>query len=173
MSRSIALLGIQTGFFALVTTLVLAAPVSAQLRPGIERGDYWGEVRARYRSEVLADVGLLIEAWLEAWNNKDYEGLLETYSEDAQFLVDTETFKGTERLRDMFPVVLARLGPINTGLQDFDVSSDLAFATMTYQYVENEGTRDRRQVSGLLVWVLVKHTGEWKIRSQIFRPSSQ
>lgn len=157
-------------FFAafLAATLFLTphTPLEAQIRPGIERGDYWGDVRARYRSEVLAEVGVVMEAWLDAWNNDDVNGALEIYSEDAALLINDEMVRG-EGVRVALENTLPRLGPIQTGLQDFGVSADMAFATTTFRYREGSGAGG--QVSGLIVWVLVKHTGDWRIRAQVFR----
>jgi ketosteroid isomerase-like protein len=155
-------------FFAgLLTAAVLllpGVPLAAQIRPGIERGDYWGDVRARYRSEVLTDVGVVMEDWLNAWNNDDLEGASSVYTEDAALLIDEEMVRGEERVRVALGGALRRLGSIRTGLQDFDVSGDMAFATTTFRYQEGGG-----QVSGHMIWVLVRQSGSWRIRSQVFR----
>lgn len=154
---------------AATALLLSSAPLEGQLRPGIERGDYWGEVRARYRSEVLVDVGAVMEAWLEGWNNNDVDVVMESLADDAVLILDSNAVSGEDNLRAALARALPTLGPIQTGLQDFDVSGDMAFATTTFRYMANPGRPGQRQVSGHLVWVLVKHTGAWRIRTQVFK----
>ena len=147
-----------------------SSPAAAQHRPGIERGDYWGEVRALYRSEVLAEVGQVMEEWLEAWNNDDVEAVQNTFAEDGVLILGETMATGREQVGETLAAALPPAGPLQYGLQDFDVSGDMAFATTLFRYAVNLQTGERKEVTGHLVWILVKHTGAWQIRSQVFRP---
>ena len=112
--------------FLPVFLLVRPSSASGQIRPGIERGDYWATVRAQYRSEVLEEVGDLMENWITAWNNYDAESITEIFAEDGVLILDETRSAG--------------------------------------------GSSD---VTGHLVWILIKHDGGWKIRSQIFQRSRE
>ena len=155
---------------ACLTSILLPAQAQGQHRPGIERGDYWGEVRALYRSEVLAEVGEVMEQWLEAWNNDDVEAVQSTFAEDGVLILGETMATGREQVGETLAAALPPAGPLQYGLQDFDVSGDMAFATTLFRYAVNLETGERKEVSGHLVWILVKHTGAWQIRSQVFRP---
>jgi len=155
---------------ALLPLTVALCPegVQAQLRPGIERGDYWGEIRARYRSEVLEGVGATMESWLDAWNADDADAVLDTFAESGVLILGMNPYTGQDSIRAAFTALLLRAGPIQFGLRDFDVSGDMAFATTHFRYVENARDSGSKEVSGHLVWILIKHDSSWKIRSQIF-----
>jgi uncharacterized protein (TIGR02246 family) len=160
--------------------LLVAAPMltgpgsaSAQIRPGIERGDYWGEVRARYRNEVLEDVGDTMERWLSAWNNDDAAAIAETFAEDGLLILDNTRSGGSEAIQAAFEGTLPAVGAIEYGLVDFDVRGEMAFATTRFQYSRNGGDNGRSEVTGHLVWIMVKHDDGWRIRSQIFQTSGE
>lgn len=140
-----------------------------QLRPGIERGDYWGAIRARYRSEVLEGVGQTLDLWVEAWNGDDVDGLVALYAEGGALLFRAGAHMGPEGIRSALMGILGDAGPIQIGLQDFDVSGDLAFATTTYRYPGQAGRPEGTPASGYLVWIMRKEDGSWRIRSQVFQ----
>jgi uncharacterized protein (TIGR02246 family) len=144
---------------------------AAQIRPGIERGDYWGEVRAQYRNQVLQEVGGLMESWLAAWNNDDPEAIIETFAEDGVLILDGARIVGEEAIQTRFEGALPEIGAIEHSLIDFDVRGEMAFATSRFQYRHSDGEGARSEVTGHLVWILVKHDEGWKVRSQIFQRS--
>ena len=150
---------------------VKPSSASAQIRPGIERGDYWATVRAQYRSEVLVEVGGLMERWLTAWNNDDAGSITETFAEDGVLILDQARSVGVEAVRAAFRGILPEAGGIEYSLIDFDVRGEMAFATSRFQYSRNGSDSGRSEVMGHLVWILVKHDAGWKIRSQIFQQS--
>lgn len=151
---------------------LFASSVESQLRPGIDRGDYWGDVRARFRNEALEDVGDVLERWQSAWNNDDAEALLAEYAEDAIVVITDHPLRSVEEFRPALEALIGRMGPIQMGLQDFEVGGDLAIATMAYRYDDRAEGGRRRQVGGYLVVALLKRSGSWKIRSQLFRPDT-
>ena len=153
------------------TALAVVKPVTAlaQIRPGIERGDYWGEVRAQYRNQVLQEVGGVMESWLEAWNNDDAAAIITTFSEDGVLILDGERSAGEGAVQATLGSTLPEVGAIEYSLIDFDVRGEMAFATSRYQYARNTNENGRSDVAGHLVWILVKHDGGWKIRSLIFQ----
>ena len=155
-----------------IGSALFASPAESQLRPGIERGDYWGDVRARFRNEALEDVGVVLERWQSAWNDDDAEALLAEYDEDAILVVTDHPLRSVEEFRPALEALIGRVGPIQIGLQDFEVGGELAIATMAYRYDDRAEGGRRRQVGGYFVVALVKHSGSWKIRSQLFRPDS-
>jgi uncharacterized protein (TIGR02246 family) len=171
MANHRRLLGVAAFLLLSLASALCPEFLQGQHRPGIERGDYWGEVRARYRSEVLAEVGELMDAWLAAWNTDALENLAGTYSEDATMVLDAEMETGRESIEALMARTLPLVGPIEYGLRDFDVSGDMAFATTNFRYAENPGQSGATEARGHLIWILVKHTGSWQIRSQIFQRS--
>lgn len=153
---------------ALALGLSTAEPGASQVRPGIERGDYWGDVRARYRSEVLGEVGGLMEEWLTAWNEDDVASIIETFMEDAVLMLDDARMAGLESIGEALSAKLSTVGPIEYSLTDFDVRGEMAFATTRFRYAENPGRPGSSEASGHLIWILVKQGSSWKIRSQVF-----
>ena len=152
-----------------LTLALFSSHARGQLRPGIERGDYWGEIRARYRSEVLEGVGQTMESWLEAWNGDDVTGLMETYAQDGVLILGADAYAEPESMRAAATRLLLQAGPIEFGLEDFGVSGDMAFATTRFRYAENPGRPGSAEVSGRLLWIMMKEEGNWRIRSQIFQ----
>ena len=153
---------------ALVLILSTAEPGVSQIRPGIERGDYWGDVRARYRSEVLQEVGKLMEEWLTAWNEDDGGSIVETFVEDAVLMLDDAPAAGLGPIGEALGAKLSTAGPIEYSLTDFDVRGEMAFATTRFRYAENPGRSGSSEASGNLIWIFVKQGSSWKIRSQVF-----
>lgn len=152
--------------------LALSPPpeAAAQIRPGIERNDYWGAVRARYRNEVLQSVGVVMDAWLEAWNNDDVDGIAELLSEEAVVIVGGARRSDTDAIRSAFSETLVAAGAIETSLMDFDVRGEMAFATTAFDYVM-QGGNGTSEVSGHLIWIMVRHDERWLIRSLVFQRS--
>ncbi|HKJ02754.1 MAG TPA: nuclear transport factor 2 family protein [Longimicrobiales bacterium] len=163
--------------FVLVHAAVLGTPVrgEAQIRPGIERGDYWGEVRAKYRSETLQEVGPLMDAWLSDWSRgrgdaEAVDAMLEEFSENGVLILDGVTFSNVDDIR----AALARrpAGGAEQSLSDFDVRGDMAFALAR---IRHTGVTTGQPVTGslgLVVWVFVKEGSDWRIRSLVFDEGS-
>ena len=163
----------------LVLMLVALActPVGAngQRVPGVERRDYWGEVRARYRSETLQQVEPLMEAWLSRWsrardNDAALDAMVGDFAEHGVLVLNSVTFSGRDRIRE----ALARrpVGAVDQGLSDFDVRGDMAFALGRSRLVGGAASESPTETLGYLVWVFVKEGSDWKIRSLILDVAS-
>ncbi|HSM61204.1 MAG TPA: nuclear transport factor 2 family protein [Longimicrobiales bacterium] len=159
-----------TGFAVLLGLILLPAAGEAQIRPGIERRDYWGEVRARYRGETLEEVGALMEAWIDAWNQDDVEGMLEAFAEDGVLVLDRTSFQGRDRIRAGLSG--APRPAIVQSLSDFDVRGDMAFATARHPLSGVGGGAGPDASTGLELWIFVKEEGDWRIRSLVVQSES-
>ena len=71
-------------------------------------------------------------------------------------------------LEDVLAATLAEAGGMEYSLVDFDVRGEMAFATTRFQYHRAGGDNGGSEVTGHLVWILVKHDDGWRIRSQLF-----
>ncbi|HSG09215.1 MAG TPA: nuclear transport factor 2 family protein [Longimicrobiales bacterium] len=156
----------------LVLALLVSAPVpgTAQIRPGIERRDYWGQVRAEYRSETLERIGPLMDAWLSNWlrGNEDasaVDAMVREFSEDGVLILGGITFSGRDGLREALSQ--ERQTGVEQSLSDFDVRGDMAFALGRLRH--NGGT-DPALVDDppeLVIWLFVKEGSDWRIRSLV------
>ncbi len=147
--------------FAAMFLLGTPTRALAQIRPGIERGDYWGDVRAKYRGEVLEGVGKLMDAWVAAWNRWDVDAMVGPFTEDGVLILSGVSLRGAESMRAM---LAERTGPeIVQSLSDFDVRGDMAFATARLRVASDADGGS--PAAGFAVWTFLKEGGGWRIRS--------
>jgi uncharacterized protein (TIGR02246 family) len=146
-----------------VILLLLPLGASGQIRPGIERGDYWGDVRATYRSEALEQVGVVMDRWVAAWSRGDAEALTSAFAEDGVLVLGQVSHRGRARVRDALSEWRGKR--LVQSLSDFDVRGEMAFATARYRLGGATGGEASTEAAAFLVWVFVKEDGEWRIRS--------
>lgn len=154
----------------LVTLACTPVGGSGQRVPGVERTDYWGGVRARYRSETLEQVGPLMEAWLSRWDQaRDDDAALDDmvrdFAENGVLVLNSVPFSGRDRIREA--LARRRGGAVAQGLSDFDVRGDMAFALARSRLVGGAASDSPTERLGYLVWVFVKEGSDWKIRSLV------
>lgn len=118
-------------------------------------------------TEVLRELGL---QWAAAESNKDLEGALNLYWEDAVMLVpDQQPIKGVEGLRPAFeqsfqlPFTTLESGPVEITITD---SGKMAYSWANY-FMTFPSPEGPMTVSSKFIAVWEKRNGEWKIAANM------
>lgn len=159
--------------FLLFALASLPSPGAAQI-PGGDPSDSrarWEAARARMRAEALSGVRETLERWSQAWFDDDAEGLADLYTEGASVRgLPFGTGLHRDGIRERFDEALPEVGDIRLDLNEFDASGQLAYGVGRYRYRPlHSGAGDELR-SGTVLMVFLKEGGDWKVRSQLFRP---
>lgn len=139
---------------------------SAQVVPGQSPVD-WSRERREYTADILRDYNTTMTAWRAAWQRGDAASVAEFYSPAAYlFGPDQKVIQGKAAIQRHFAGG-ARMLDLRTGLSDFVASERLAYAAGPYWY-QQEVAGEIQTISGTYVTVIVRESGRWKIRSQVF-----
>lgn len=118
-------------------------------------------------TQVLRDLG---HQWAEAESNKNLEGALSLYWEDAVMLVpDQNPIKGVDALRPAFeqffqlPFTSLESGPVEITVTD---SGKMAYSWANY-FMTFPGPEGPMNVSNKFIAVWEKRNGEWKIAANM------
>ncbi len=147
--------------------LTAAGPVSAQIHV-LEPEDPNRERRA-YTAKIMREFNGIMNGWRTAWNSDDAKAVSNFYTIDAALLLaatDTAT-RGQKEIERVLSRTLFCSGEIQTGVEDFRVNGELAYALGRYHLAGTGGTES---VSGTYMLVLENHGRRWLIRSHMFRP---
>lgn len=151
-----------------VLTVLAAAPVAAQIRPGVPRRSYWETERARYRDEVVEEIQEVLAGWQAAWNEDRAEELVDLYAESAVLALGEREAWGRVDVRRRLDDVLPGVGSITLSTTDFATGGELAYVFGNYSFYGEPGASTPERVSGRFAALFVREGGRWLIRSQLF-----
>jgi uncharacterized protein (TIGR02246 family) len=157
----------RTFLLAASFALCAARPVAAQIHV-LEPEDPNRERRA-YTAKIMREFNGIMNEWRTAWNANDAKAVSQFYTTDAALLLattDTAT-RGQKQIESALSRVLLCSGGIQTGVEDFRVNGELAYALGRYHLAGASGKEPR---SGTFMMLLENHGRRWLIRSHIFRP---
>jgi ketosteroid isomerase-like protein len=164
----------QSLIFLLSSFLLLAPPsVSGQTLPGQPRPrDRWEAEQARFRALILGKVNVTLSAWQDSWANDNAQELAETYSEQGVLFLPDQELRGREEIREYFQSTLPSLGQLSFSLNEFEPGGTVSMVLGTFYYRKDTEAQQGEEISGNCLTILIEEGGDWKIRSQVFRPDS-
>lgn len=160
----------------LAGVLLLAPPAAGNAAgqiPGGDPGDSrrrYEAARARVRADALEDVRATLQQWSDAWAVDGAGQLSELYAEAGSIRgLPFGSGSGREGIEAAFRDFLDEAGPVTLNLREFDAGGLLAFSVADYSYTTPDAEAAVRR--GTVLTVFMKRGGDWRIRSQLFRPA--
>ncbi|MBV9772980.1 MAG: nuclear transport factor 2 family protein [Gemmatimonadetes bacterium] len=155
------LLGICAGL------LLFAAPRRAEAQIHVLVPEDPRRERSAYTATVLEEFNVTMAEWRAAWEADDAQRIARLYTTDAALLLPAgeSPVRGREQIRGALGGLLPCSGGIRTGVEDFHVNGEMAYALGRFEY-ERGGAAP---VAGTYVAVLEYQGRRWLIRSQLFR----
>ena len=155
------------GFFL----LLLAQPLAGQNLPGQPRArDRWEAEQARFRALILGKVNTTLSHWQESWNDDRAMELSEAYSEQGVLFLPDQELRGREEIEDYFQNTNSSLGHISFSLNEFEPGGTVSMVLGTFHYRKESEGQPMEEFTGYCMIILIEEDGDWKIRSQVFRP---
>lgn len=148
-----------------------AVPLHGQRFPGAPGGDGMSAQAnlAEYYADVIFNVNTVMTAWRAAWSEDDAETLAEQYHEDAVLVYgDEDPIRGRDAIKGRLAMVLPDAGEIQAALSDFDASGRMGMIAGLLTLQMRDGNRSFSR-TGIHMTILIRRSGEWRIRSQLFR----
>ena len=159
---------------ASAAVLILAPATLAAQTDLYGIGGSSSSARRQFETEARQQVTSVLVEYESAWGSDDPATLTRFY--DARAVLhpaEGGVLTGRNAIREYFQTKLGRTAPMLTRVTNFNVSGDLAVATVQVTYLEGEGTPDARRYVGTDVIVLKRgFTDPWIILSHFTRPES-
>ncbi len=152
--------------FAGCALLGAARPLAAQIHVLVPEDP--NRERRAYTATVMREFTGVMNEWRAGWNSDDARAVSGLYTEDGTLLLaaaDTAA-RGRDQIRSTLAAALSCSGEIRTGVEDFRVNGEMAYALGRYTVSAPEGA----EAAGTYVVVLENRGRKWLIRSQMFRP---
>jgi ketosteroid isomerase-like protein len=163
---------VRTALVAAAVLLPLGATrVHAQVLPTPR--DQSDERMSQYRTDMLREATITLNAWRDAWAADDVRALVRLYDRKAmvQFPGDAMNQQGLAAVETALKARLPAAGRMELGLMDAEVSGDLMYIFQTYMLQPADGDTTAEPVTGTSTLVLRHDRGGWKIRAQVFLPA--
>lgn len=125
---------------------------------------------SQYRTDMLREATVTLNAWRDAWAGDDVRALVRLYDRKAmvQFPGDAMNQQGIAAVETGLKKLLPGAGRMDLGLLDAEVSGDLMYIFQSYMLQPADDSAE--PLTGTSTMVLRRERGGWKIRAQVFLP---
>ena len=163
----------RTSFSAAILALCALTPgvIHAQA-PGYQQIDT-RSLRAEYNAEVLDRINEVLYEWSLSWSTDEIDPLVDSYWPDGVLIPhDGPPIRGHTGIREYFESVTPIHGQVEAFMLDFDASGGMATVFGNYMIQVQQGDMAGQMLTGPVVTVYMRRGRDWKIRTQVFRPSN-
>lgn len=158
---------IHSGLLFAVLVVCLAAPAAHAQLPFSDVSDMRAEQR-RYTGEVLRELDGMMKAWRTAWDRGDDREIAKMYAENAAVVLPDRTrLSGRDEIEQRLRTELNTVGPIQTGITDFELGGTLAFSMGWFTY-DTEDESGYHVVRGRHIIALRRQGRSWRVLTQVF-----